>query len=78
MNRQTHNPKAKHTDDIDLTSATSNMADSLKSVSQKDTVVREIKFCLTSCSLCTGMYIDTINGKMLKVICRHSCHSTRA
>ena len=38
-------------------------------------ITREIDSCLTSCDQCTGAYEDSVNGYILRVICRHGCHS---
>jgi hypothetical protein len=43
---------------------------------QKNTVIREVYWCLVPCSQCTGTYVDSINGNMLRIICRHNCHSS--
>lgn len=39
-------------------------------------ITREVYSCLTPCSQCSGVYVDAISGNMLRIICRHQCHST--
>jgi hypothetical protein len=68
MSQQTNNPTVRDTSSTVNTTIT----DSRK----EDTFIREIYCCLTSCSQCTGTYIDSINGTMLRIICRHNCHSS--
>ena len=38
-------------------------------------ITREIDLCLMPCDQCTGTYEDSVNGNILRIICRHSCHS---
>jgi len=38
-------------------------------------ITREINLCLIPCDQCTGAYEDSVNGNILRIICRHSCHS---
>jgi hypothetical protein len=42
---------------------------------KEGTPIREIDSCLTSCSKCTGIYTDSIDGTRIRIICRHECHS---
>jgi len=48
----------------------------LKRVSDRGyPIIREIYYCLTQCNNCTGIYTDVISGRILRIICRHQCHS---
>jgi hypothetical protein len=38
-------------------------------------IIRHIDYCLTPCDQCTGLYIDSIKGDILRIICDHQCHS---
>ena len=38
-------------------------------------ITREIDRCLAPCGQCTGVYVDNISGDILRIICRHQCHS---
>lgn len=79
MSCQANNPKVKHPKTAtDLTSAINNSNNSLKNIPNEEPIVREIPCCLTTCSQCTGVYVDIISGRMLRIFCRHSCHYTRA
>jgi hypothetical protein len=40
-------------------------------------VTRHINCCLVSCDQCSGLYIDSIRGDILRIICHHQCHSTK-
>jgi hypothetical protein len=40
-------------------------------------IVRHIDYCLTPCDQCTGLYIDSIKGDILRIICHHQCHSKK-
>ena len=69
----TNNPSVK-----DTISATNNdiVASRIEDIHGKeDTPIREIDSCLTSCSRCTGIYTDSIDGTRIRIICRHECHS---
>jgi hypothetical protein len=37
-------------------------------------ITREINYCLAPCDQCTGLYIDSIRGDILQIICHHQCH----
>jgi len=37
-------------------------------------VTRHINCCLVPCNQCTGLYIDSIRGDILRIVCRHQCH----
>jgi hypothetical protein len=77
MSHQTNNPIVKDTEaDIKLISSFNNTENSLKSFLVKHQIIREIHSCLMPCNQCTGMYIDAISGKILRIICRHKCHSS--
>jgi hypothetical protein len=39
--------------------------------------VREINSCLVPCEQCTGTYVDSISGTLLRIICSCSCHSEK-
>jgi hypothetical protein len=43
---------------------------------RENTQIREVYSCLTSCSQCSGVYVDSIGGTILRIVCRHECHST--
>lgn len=67
MSKQTSNSKLRDTHDTVNTTA--------NDTRKEDTPIREIYCCLTSCSKCIGTYTDSIDGTMLRIICRHECHS---
>ena len=47
----------------------------LQETKQKgNAVTRKINRCLTPCDKCTGSYIDSISGNVLRITCHHSCH----
>jgi len=52
-----------------------NNINSLKSLDNEDIITREIEFCLVPCPNCTGIYIDSISGNRLRILCHHSCHN---
>ena len=75
MSHQTNNPTVKDTKaSTDLISADNNTDNLLKNFLQEKPIVRKIQSCLTPCRLCTGLYIDSLSGKMLRIICQHQCH----
>jgi hypothetical protein len=39
--------------------------------------VHEINSCLVPCEQCTGIYVDSISGTLLRIICPCSCHSEK-
>jgi hypothetical protein len=40
----------------------------------RNTITRDINNCLAPCDECTGLYIDSIRGDILRIICHHQCH----
>jgi hypothetical protein len=40
----------------------------------KNTIIRDINYCLAPCDQCTGLYIDSIRGDILRIVCHHKCH----
>ena len=78
MVRQTNSPSVKDTDgNTERGSAIDNTGNSLKSVLvEQNLITREIHSCLTPCNQCSGVYVDSISGNLLRIICRHHCHST--
>ena len=47
-----------------------------KNISKEDNKqISEIFFCLVPCSECTGVYVDSITGTLLRILCRHKCHA---
>jgi hypothetical protein len=40
----------------------------------RNTITRDINYCLAPCDQCTGLYIDSIKGDILRIICHHPCH----
>ncbi|MGA9934772.1 MAG: hypothetical protein WBL44_11995 [Nitrososphaeraceae archaeon] len=40
----------------------------------RNTITRDINYCLAACDQCTGLYIDSIRGDILRIICHHQCH----
>jgi hypothetical protein len=44
---------------------------------KENTQIREINFCLVPCEQCTGIYVDSINGTLLRIICSCPCHSKK-
>lgn len=78
MNIRTNNPSAKHVHDIAERNhvINNNSHDSrIDAITEVGPIIREIDFCLTECSKCNGAYVDAITGKILRIICRHRCHS---
>jgi hypothetical protein len=41
-------------------------------------VTRHINCCLVPCNQCTGLYVDSIRGDILRIVCHHKCHSKKA
>jgi hypothetical protein len=78
MSRQTNSPSVKDTDgNTETPSAINITGNSIKNVLlERNPITREIHSCLTPCSQCSGVYVDAINGNMLRIICSHQCHST--
>jgi hypothetical protein len=48
--------------------------DRVEAYKRENIQIREVYSCLTSCSQCSGVYIDSISGTMLRIICSCSCH----
>ena len=44
---------------------------------KENTKTRQINICLVPCEQCTGIYVDSINGTLLRIICSCSCHSEK-
>jgi hypothetical protein len=38
------------------------------------TQMLEVNLCLVPCCQCTGTYVDSISGTLLRIICSCSCH----
>ncbi|MGH9982540.1 MAG: hypothetical protein ACRD8W_01120 [Nitrososphaeraceae archaeon] len=76
MSLETSNPSGLFDTSSSAVQAT---VDSITSIVKRDsrtgsTVSREVGTCLTACAECTGVYIDAIDGKRLRIVCRHHCH----
>jgi len=57
---------------IELNSDAENYA---KSSSGKGNIItRDINYCLAPCDQCTGLYVDSVRGDILRIICHHQCH----
>ena len=53
---------------------TDSNADARRLFKNKNTIIRDINYCLAPCNQCTGLYIDSIRGDILRIVCHHKCH----
>lgn len=47
-------------------------------IGNMNNVTRHINCCLVPCDQCTGLYVDSIRGDILRIICNHRCHSKKS